>query len=688
MPIPLPNLDDRRWADLVEEGRALIPLYAPEWTDHNASDPGITLMEMFAWIAEMDIYEINRIPKRHTRKFLELVGIAEQPPREARAAVSVQPQSAIVELPQGVEFVGLDAAGVATPFRARHAVTAVPSKLAAVQSFDGLSYRDLTGRWQRSESLSVMGATPGAGAALYLGFDQALPLDVWVSLYFGTDSPIVLSSRHHSARLIWEVLIPGGIWVEATAQDGTRSLTQNGLARIKVPQAMSAAPHGSVSANLFWVRARLTAGEFDVPPSALFVMSNAVELDQAVPANAGWNYAAGLVPSGPVPLPGQSTGIRLSFDADKRISALTFDPAETVARFTVLETTPSLILEAVRVGTGTSGPNQTVNLPGAPVEQVSLHIFTLESDGWHGWHLRQDLDTSGPAGEHFLLDPTRGIATFGDGEHGRVPPDGSLIFARYRVTRAELGNVAVNKIYQLAYSAHNRAVLTSPSAAIDRIYNPAPATGGASAETLAHAIGRAIVLREAPLRAVTTKDFETLALATPGVRLARVGVWADVFPGFDCFPAAGVVTVILVPAMPVARPYPSPGLIRAVTDYLNPKRTIGTRVAVTGPSYLEVKVQARVRVYPGASKTQVRQAVLTALNAFLDALTGGPDGNGWPFGRDVYRSEVMQTINGTPDVDRVETLALFADGCGPYCGNICLRPEWLVTPGAHEIEVV
>jgi predicted phage baseplate assembly protein len=140
--------------------------------------------------------------------------------------------------------------------------------------------------------------------------------------------------------------------------------------------------------------------------------------------------------------------------------------------------------------------------------------------------------------------------------------------------------------------------------------------------------------------------------------------------------------------MPVARPYPSSGLTRAVAAHLNPRRTIGTRVEVTGPSYLEVTVQAQVRAHAGASKTQVRQAVVDALNAFLDPLRGGPDKTGWPFGRDVYRSEILQTIDGTEDVDRVESLTLFADGCGPLCGNICLRPVWLVTPGAHRIEVV
>ena len=68
MPLPLPSLDTRRWSDLVAEGRALIPRYAPTWTDHNVHDPGIMLVELFAWIVEQLIYRANRIPIRHRLK--------------------------------------------------------------------------------------------------------------------------------------------------------------------------------------------------------------------------------------------------------------------------------------------------------------------------------------------------------------------------------------------------------------------------------------------------------------------------------------------------------------------------------------------------------------------------------------------------------------------------------------------
>ena len=81
MSLPLPQLDDRRWADLMAEAQALIPRYAPSWTDHNVHDPGITFLELFTWLTEMDIYRLNQIPERHLRKFLALIGFSPQPPQ-------------------------------------------------------------------------------------------------------------------------------------------------------------------------------------------------------------------------------------------------------------------------------------------------------------------------------------------------------------------------------------------------------------------------------------------------------------------------------------------------------------------------------------------------------------------------------------------------------------------------------
>src|SRR6516162_11714456 len=88
MPLVTPRLDDRRFQDIVDEAKSRIPLYCPEWTDHNVSDPGVTLIELFAWMTDMLLYRVNQVPDKNYIKFLELIGITLEAPRAATVPVT------------------------------------------------------------------------------------------------------------------------------------------------------------------------------------------------------------------------------------------------------------------------------------------------------------------------------------------------------------------------------------------------------------------------------------------------------------------------------------------------------------------------------------------------------------------------------------------------------------------------
>src|SRR5688572_28885189 len=83
-----PRLDDRDYARIVSEARALIPRYTPEWTDHNDSDPGMALLQLSAWMTEATLYRLNQVPERNYLKFLQLLGIELLPAQPARAELT------------------------------------------------------------------------------------------------------------------------------------------------------------------------------------------------------------------------------------------------------------------------------------------------------------------------------------------------------------------------------------------------------------------------------------------------------------------------------------------------------------------------------------------------------------------------------------------------------------------------
>ncbi|MDY6898114.1 MAG: putative baseplate assembly protein, partial [Cyanobacteriota bacterium] len=104
--LPSPNLDDRRFDDLVEECMMRIPRYCPEWTDHNISDPGITLIELFAWLTDQMLLRFNQVPRKNYIAFLELLGVRLQSPAPAFTELTFYLSSDLPEvhtIPPGVE---------------------------------------------------------------------------------------------------------------------------------------------------------------------------------------------------------------------------------------------------------------------------------------------------------------------------------------------------------------------------------------------------------------------------------------------------------------------------------------------------------------------------------------------------------------------------------------------------------
>jgi predicted phage baseplate assembly protein len=106
MPLPTPNLDDRHFQDIVDEAKRLIPRFCPEWTDHNVSDPGVALIELFAWMTDLLLYRVNQVPDKVYITLLNLIGIQLEPPQSAVAPVTFYlsaPQETAITIPADTE---------------------------------------------------------------------------------------------------------------------------------------------------------------------------------------------------------------------------------------------------------------------------------------------------------------------------------------------------------------------------------------------------------------------------------------------------------------------------------------------------------------------------------------------------------------------------------------------------------
>jgi predicted phage baseplate assembly protein len=792
MPLPLPNLDTRRWSDLVDEGRAIIPRYAPAWTDHNVHDPGIMVIELLAWLVESLMYRANRITDRDRRKFLSLVGYAPQPPEPARTTLgcALALGSGVVTLPSGVVFVADDGAGGSLSFTTTAPASLVEASLVALQQFDGATFLDRTRALRDELPLPLFGVNPAVpvpydaltAPAFYLGFDLALPPGAAVTIHAAMQGSVAAEREallaeaaaaaalcapkpplncvpcvradpwcadasppgavpgalaggssipplppHHAVRLAWEWLASDG-WhaLDATAGDvidDTRSLTLDGDITLRFPGAMIPGVIGAVSAPRFWIRCRMVKGPYESAPVALALIMNAVAVEQWADAFATYAIASATAVTGTITVGARQT-LAFDLDATGTITSLAVVTAPTANAIDalVLAYTPSaaltpgaitLSLEAAGIGTGV--PEDVVALAASPVSRGVARVWSVEPAGARTWQLSPDFDASRRTDATAVLHAEDGSISFGDGDRGRVPPAGAAILAAYAATSGVRGNIAPGRAWTLASSPMNTALLGTPAAiaaALDSIENPIAATGGADEESMDHAAGRAVsalwaherlvqlspigvtldqldsddvLAVDTPARATNLLDFERIARGVPGTRVRRARAWARLDSNVPCADASGTVTVVIVPELPLGAPTPSGGLIRAVRSYLDRRRVLCTRLLVVAPQYVIVSVTATVEALAGANPGRVAIDIRSALTIFLDPILGGPAGRGWPFGRDVFRSEVLALIDGVPGVDHVTSLELSAEGCDPQCNNICVSPTSLVASGLHSI---
>ncbi|MEG3628130.1 putative baseplate assembly protein [Streptomyces poriticola] len=613
MVLPSPNLDDRRFQQLVDEAKRYVQQRAPEWTDHNVSDPGVTLIETFAYLVDQLLYRLNRVPDKNYLAFLDLLGIRLFPPAAARADVDFwlsAPQPETVTLAAGTE-VTTAAAGEneeAVVFATTEELRIVPSELTRLVTAPRTGEQtDRTGALAEGLDVPCFQAAPEPGDALLFGLPAAVPRCVVAVRLDSRVEGVGVDPRQ--PPLVWEAW-DGGRWQRCeTGEDSTGGLNRPGEVVVHVPAGHSTSVIGGTRAG--WLRCRVVSAE----PGQPFYSESPTVREAAVFTIGG---------------------------------TMTVEHAETVTD--------------VPLGASEGVAGQTFRLERPPVlldgEPPVVEVST--ADGWQRWYPVDHFGRSGPEDRHVRVNATTGEFTFppalreADGTLrtcGAVPPKGARVrVARYRTGGGPAGNVARGAIN----------VLRSSVPYVARVGNREAARGGVAGESVDNARLRAPQALRMQERAVTAEDHETIARqAAPSVRRVR------------CLPAAGepgAVRVLVVPdavadegddRLRFEQLIPSEQVLATITGALDERRLIGTRLVVEPPVYQGVTVAARLTA-PSGDVDAVRDAALAALFRHLNPLCGGPDGTGWPFGRPVQYGEVFGVLQGAVGDVLVEDVRLFA----------------------------
>lgn len=599
--IPVPNLDDRDWRAIKDEIIRAIPKRAPEWTDQNLSDPGVTLVEAFALQIEQLIVRLNQVLPKHMREYLNMIGVTLTPPSSAKALcffrTTTKPTFDITVL-KGFE-VSTSGAGGEKPvvFSTDKDLVIHAAKLKRVVADQGGTFADFTNDARDPATLFSPLSSVAAGDALYLAYDED---NYFEKLIADVAAP---AAGVTGAWEFFETKPDGtGSWEPLQVEDGTAGFRRSGTVAFQVPARWDATSVAGVRAT--WLRYRITGVEAD----GTFASLRKLEIDQIL----------------------------------GRVSC---SNAVTI---------PEEIL-----GASDGAPDQRYFLSKVPV--LDLTVVVDEGAGFQEWTEVADFSASGPEDRHYQVNRGTGEILFGDGRHGKIPAKGTgNVRARpYRFGGGIKGNVGTGTIIQLrqthpfiasvtnkepASGAGNEetiqeAMLRGPAEVL-RTRNRAVVAEDFETLTLESSTGIA--------RAKTLPLFDPTDPGTPKPGLVSVIV----------LPKGGALLSLAlrdqVREYLDARRLVTTQIFVVETAFVPVDLTVTVvKTPEANPVELEAALRAVIQEYydPEFGGDPARAVAYVAG-------TSSERGTGWEFGRDVFRSELFELLERVGGVDHVETIAV------------------------------
>lgn len=711
MPLPVPVIDGRNYDQLREETLRRARVHNPDWTNFNASDPGVTIVELFAFMTENLLYRANQIPDRNRIKFLSLLGVPLQSASPAHGIVTFTndrgPLRALT-LTSGVE---VTAGSVAFRTDAGLDVLPVEGRVYFKRRIDAdedlrAHYRDLyapfAGPGQSTPDVEPYetAALPADGDGIELVKDT-VDASLWVALLMRPgDKPPRENVTKARAELAGRILNLG---VVPRVEQQTGRLGPSAAetrAANHLTYSIPALPAGGLlptTGSRTATYRPLPAGE------SVNVVVDPGVVQITLPDEAGLGLWQNLDPlesgSGEFPPPLEDNAINDRLITWIRIQASSSQPTGIRwAGINAAAVTQLVPIEDEALPDGTGDPDQVARLARRPVVPRSVKLVVGTGDRVELWHEIEDLALAGPEipiqdpmlppgrtlarprdANVFVVDEEAGEIRFGDGDRGRRPPRDALLRASYAVSDGRAGDVGPG------------AISRGPDLPAGvKVTNPVRTWGGADAESVATGEKRIARYLQHGERLVTASDYKEIARATPEVDVGRVEVLAAYDPRLATNApgdAPGAVTVMVIPSLDRTRPdapLPDKFFLDAICHYLEPRRLVTTELFVKGPVYVPVWVSIGIETRSDRSIAEIRESVADALKAFLSPLKTSPPppkangqavppfahlDTGWPLEYPV-RSLELDTYAGRVEGVAVVTGTLLAGEDGVTVGKV------------------
>lgn len=508
-------------------------------------------------------------------------------------------------------------------------------------NFSWKQLKDFTKK-QNNKDVKIFLLDENEFPSMYLGFKEKFPEGEY-SLYFRINEENtsiknntlnLLSENKFKSKsgkrytcLLWEYY-NGEKWKELSVNDSTDIFHQSGYVSFNVPEDSILAEN--FGKKLFWYRVSLISGSFENTPVIENILINTVYVKNEK------TYENEVIGSG-TGAPGQT--YRLAHPNILKGSEL-------------------------YVNEGTIPSTNELNIIR---EDCNTEPFYRENDNiWVRYTEVENFYTSNAFSRHYVVDYSTGQILFGDGVKGINPPKGkfNIMMKHYHTGGGAVGNVTKNTI----------SGLLKGIPFISGCTNPYPAEGGSDMERIDSLKARAAGSFKSLHRAVTTEDYEWIALEASS-SVARAHCLKN-------RTSKNEVCTIVVPVRSEGFGYenkliPSRELLRRIKEYLDERKIVGTPICVRGPVYKEFNISLgltlKSSVYDDA---KVSQQIEKMLRIFYDSIEGD-EGNGWIFGKEVTSGSVLKKLENVDEILSINNVEIFDLDANVAVEKILLKEDQL-----------
>lgn len=713
--INLPRLDDQLYIEILNNARRKIPRLIPEWTDFNPSDPGVTLLELLAWLKEMQQYHLDRVTDINRVKFLKLLGCKPLEVCPSSTNIMMNGSHSCFPLPKGSRFACGDII-----FESSKKTWVHDYRIDSIMVYDGSHHVDQSNSLGEYDiSFYAFGEDPKPGNAIYFGsaspFTPGQRYDFWFEIF--DDYPVRRNPKPHGAKqdlsvLRWETY-RNDTWVPISdLDDGTDGFLRNGSFEFQLEEENQKCIIPGYDKERYWIRARLVKASCEESPKIRNIytcygpvrqhrtitevhqlkseVGNQVTLDTWLSLHGDIELQMGSPEKGWVVTPEDVTDIihvqRDDKNASCHIRINGMGPGgDGPDYYRVVFIDPDFTLMRT-IGSSDGLPHQKfrVHQYGNILrEGFTIQVAEKDKQGtlrWHDWSCDGELHARRNTDRCFGLDYEEGILFFGDNENGLTPPAGqdNIRILTCKTSEGSRGNVnrgSIDRMPSLEFIAKSE---------IENLVveNMEDCTGGEDEESIQQAINRLKQGLKIPSRAVTVEDFEYLTASTPGYRIAL----AKAIPA--SLSEGSIVRVAVLPFSYKQKPQPDKAYITGIRNHLEKFRLVGTMIEVVPPQYIEISIYAEV--VPANPSDDLEERILNQLNDYLSTIGKIGGGNGRSFGDPIFESDIISMINTINGVSYVKRVFISAHGNGwskSKGGDIHIPYNALLMPGQHEINI-